>query len=116
LSCVKLPGQDSNLDKESQKTLAPRLKVNQDKDFPPTAGQFAHGFAQTGPNPPLTASAPARPTDPGLARILDAWPTLPAHIKAAVLALVQTGTSGSFMGQPQSRQERAQQTAEGEAL
>jgi hypothetical protein len=30
------------------------------------------------------------PTDPDLARVLDAWPTLPAPIKAAVLALIQT--------------------------
>jgi hypothetical protein len=27
-------------------------------------------------------------TDPDLARVLAAWPTLPANIKAAVLALV----------------------------
>jgi hypothetical protein len=39
--------------------------------------RFAHGFAQTAP-------------DPDLARVLDAWPSLPAHIKAAVLALVAT--------------------------
>jgi hypothetical protein len=32
----------------------------------------------------------APPTDPDLARVLDAWPNLPAHIKAAVLALVAT--------------------------
>jgi hypothetical protein len=30
------------------------------------------------------------PADAELARILDAWPTLPAHIRAAVLALVDT--------------------------
>jgi hypothetical protein len=34
---------------------------------------------------PLAQQAPA---DPDLARVLDAWPTLPEHIKAAVLALV----------------------------
>jgi hypothetical protein len=28
--------------------------------------------------------------DPDLAQIIDAWPTLPAHIRAAVLALVGT--------------------------
>jgi hypothetical protein len=28
--------------------------------------------------------------DPDLTRIIDAWPDLPAHIKAAVLALVGT--------------------------
>jgi hypothetical protein len=34
---------------------------------------------------PLAQQAP---TDPDLARVLDAWPTLPPHIRAAVLALV----------------------------
>jgi hypothetical protein len=29
-------------------------------------------------------------TDPELARVVTAWPDLPAHIKAAVLALVGT--------------------------
>jgi hypothetical protein len=29
-------------------------------------------------------------TDPELARVAEAWPDLPAHIKAAVLALVAT--------------------------
>jgi len=44
---------------------------------------------------PLTGAAaspcePLRETDPDLARIVNAWPELPAHIRAAVLALVQT--------------------------
>jgi hypothetical protein len=30
------------------------------------------------------------PADPDLARIITAWPVLPAHIKAAVLALIGT--------------------------
>ncbi len=29
-------------------------------------------------------------SDPGLARLVTAWPHLPEHIKAAVLALVET--------------------------
>ena len=32
----------------------------------------------------------ARLDDPDLARLLAAWPTLPPHIRAALLALVQT--------------------------
>jgi hypothetical protein len=39
---------------------------------------------------PLTASLTGAPADPDLARIIDAWSALPDHIKAAVLALVQT--------------------------
>jgi hypothetical protein len=29
-------------------------------------------------------------SDPALARLIDAWPDLPAHIRAAVLALIET--------------------------
>jgi hypothetical protein len=39
--------------------------------------RFAHGFAQP-------------PPDPDLARVLDAWPTLPAPIRRAILALVES--------------------------
>jgi hypothetical protein len=44
-----------------------------------------------------TASAyplltPVAPADPGLAVVMSSWPTLPEHIKAAVLALVTTAT------------------------
>jgi hypothetical protein len=31
----------------------------------------------------------AAETDPDLAHVIDAWPDLPAHIRAAVLALVR---------------------------
>jgi len=34
------------------------------------------------------------PPDPGLAEIVAAWPKLPEHIKAAVLALVRAGGFG----------------------
>jgi hypothetical protein len=40
-----------------------------------------------------TAESPCEPlrvTDPDLQRVMAAWPDLPAHIKAAVLALVGT--------------------------
>jgi hypothetical protein len=32
-------------------------------------------------------------TDPDLARVVAAWPDLPPHIKAAVLAMIQTARS-----------------------
>jgi hypothetical protein len=38
----------------------------------------------------LHASLHNRPEDPDLLCVLDAWPALPAHIKAAVLALIGT--------------------------
>jgi hypothetical protein len=31
--------------------------------------------------------------DPDLARIIDAWPTLPEHIRAAVRALIDTAAA-----------------------
>jgi hypothetical protein len=39
------------------------------------------------------SAAPQQPVsnDPGLARVIDAWPALPDPIKAAVLALVSSG-------------------------
>jgi hypothetical protein len=52
-------------------------------------GRFARGFAQA-EEELQTAAAPAV-SDPDLARILDAWPTLPAHIKAVIAALVAAG-------------------------
>jgi hypothetical protein len=40
--------------------------------------------------PQLAPEAPNPGADPGLARVVAAWPDLPAHVKAAVLALVGT--------------------------
>jgi hypothetical protein len=54
------------------------------------SSRFAHGFAQEGTNRHLDNPATTPAADPDLSRILDAWPTLPAHIRAAVLALVAT--------------------------
>jgi hypothetical protein len=34
-------------------------------------------------------------TDPKLAELVNAWPSLPEHIKAAVLALVDAGKGAS---------------------
>jgi len=46
----------------------------------------------TGLPPKLGLVAPPEPlpTDPDLARVIDNWPSLPPHIRAAVLALVET--------------------------
>jgi hypothetical protein len=38
---------------------------------------------------PLSALLAQQPPDPDLARLCSTWPTLAAHIKAAILALVQ---------------------------
>jgi hypothetical protein len=41
-------------------------------------------------NLPLAEHMPAPRADPNLARVLDAWPTLPEHIRRAIVALVGT--------------------------
>jgi hypothetical protein len=51
--------------------------------------RFARGFAQPGPDQ-LPDATPATPTDPDLTQVIDGWPGLPEHIKAAILALVAT--------------------------
>ncbi|MHB1425503.1 MAG: hypothetical protein ACYC3I_20235 [Gemmataceae bacterium] len=69
---LKLPGQDSNLDKESQNlsaSLHKSLSVNTSVDT-------------------QTSVAQKLPTDPDFDRLASAWPSLPVHIKAAVLALL----------------------------
>src|SRR5262249_22004782 len=40
---------------------------------------------------PLSAPLAQEPADPDLARLCPAWPTLPGHLEAATLALMQTG-------------------------
>jgi hypothetical protein len=90
VSCLKLPGQDSNLDKENQKTFQETHKSVQDNVLEQDQSRFARQFARGGPNQPLENSSPARPTDADLSRVIQAWPLLPAPIKAAVLALVET--------------------------
>jgi len=58
----------------------------------------ATGFEQTPENPretqivePGDAQSDARPADPDLARVADAWPDLPPAIRRAVLALIGDG-------------------------
>jgi hypothetical protein len=52
--------------------------------------RVARRVAQKDPKPNLDFPSTLPVPDPDLTRILDAWPALPQHIKAAVLALVQT--------------------------
>jgi hypothetical protein len=70
------PGQDSNLDKESQNVFTPGHK-----SLPANSSRQNEGSLSV-------LLAHSTPTDPDLARIIDAWPTLPDHIRAAIMALV----------------------------
>jgi hypothetical protein len=45
-----------------------------------------------------TVDAPKTPSDPDLAFILDRWPSLPEHVKAAVMALIRTAQKGGNGG------------------
>jgi hypothetical protein len=74
LADLKLPGQDSNLDKESQNRIPPDSNPNVNNDL-------------SAADASLTARLTA---DSDLARILTAWPTLPPHIRGGMLALIST--------------------------
>lgn len=58
-------------------------------------GPLAPQLAASAREPPSPLAA--TPADPDLARVLDAWPSLPPHIRAAVLALVQTAPPADFV-------------------
>src|SRR5262245_10987533 len=86
----KLPGQDSNLDKENQKAFQDQRKSLADNISGQGPVSFVRPFAQTGPDQVPDGLPASAATDPDLARIFEAWPALSAPIKAAVLALVGT--------------------------
>jgi hypothetical protein len=71
------PSPDDVISKQNQGFAA--------KSVPRNDGQPAAGGAKSG-----AASPDRSPADPDLARLVDAWPTLPPPIRAAVLALVET--------------------------
>ena len=55
-----------------------------------TSGELPSSHAVTHAGAAATGREPVRETDLDLARVIDAWPVLPAHIRAAVLALIGT--------------------------
>jgi hypothetical protein len=48
----------------------------------------SQGVREIGPETLAQTLARVAENDPGLASIIDAWPTLPARLKRAILALV----------------------------
>jgi hypothetical protein len=75
---VRLPGQDSNLDKENQNLLASQRKSKRSKAL---ADQQAEPLAHT--------LAREVQKDPDLARVLTAWPTLPEATRAGIVAMMR---------------------------
>ena len=71
----ELPGQDSNLDKESQSLSGERRNSLPDKT------------SSTASRRPDRARTKALQADADLARIIAAWPALPEPIRRAMLAL-----------------------------
>src|SRR5262249_5040048 len=76
----KLRRQDSNLDKENQNVTRLGPKALPAKPSGAVGSELAPQLAHEAENLP--------PADPELVQVVDAWPELPKHIKAAVLALV----------------------------
>jgi hypothetical protein len=77
----KLPGLDSNQDKETQNPPAPPHNSFRDKLFTtPSANRRTAGRTSEGEG--------ALPADPELTALVAAWPSIPPHIKAAIRTLV----------------------------
>jgi len=81
----ELPGKDSNLDKEYQKLNTPKRKHKPENilRITPTAG------CSTGCS---NEQSEGGISDPELAALVAAWPTLSAPIRAAVRALLASAT------------------------
>jgi hypothetical protein len=77
LQVIKLPGQDSNLDKENQ-NLLPGNRKSFDSET----------SVKSSLRPERALTKPADP-DPSLAKIIRAWPTLPADVKNGIMVLVE---------------------------
>jgi hypothetical protein len=83
----KLPGLDSNQDKENQNAFRQRRKIGADKRLGDPSGKLSLQLAQE------TCTLFVDPaTDPDLARLAEAWPTLPLPIRSAMLTLLASVT------------------------
>jgi hypothetical protein len=79
--CTELPRQDSNLNKENQNQNAPQCKTNSES----TLGNASPAGRSAGRSDLQTEG---EVTDPELAALMVAWPTLSDPIRAAIQALL----------------------------
>ena len=79
----KLPGLDSNQDKENQNPTNPRRKSRKNKQI----AMSSRAGCSTGCSDQQSEGGVP---DADLAALITAWPTLPDHIRAAIRALVGT--------------------------
>ncbi|HXD88310.1 MAG TPA: hypothetical protein VN641_17610 [Urbifossiella sp.] len=78
---MSYPRQDSNLNKESQNLLAPDCNVFSRQQLTPNAADGCSAGCSD-------QHGEGGITDPELARVAAAWPTLPEPIRRAMLALI----------------------------
>ncbi len=76
----KLPGLDSNQDKENQKVFSSQPKARSAKGFDNTKISFDAGLRVKQDLPSVS---------PELQLLIDAWPSLPNALKAGILAMVE---------------------------
>jgi hypothetical protein len=79
----ELPGQDSNLDKESQNLLVSDHKVLQDSTCDETSRRRP------------SACTTLAETDPDFSRLANAWPGLSAAVRSAILTLVDATSNAT---------------------
>jgi hypothetical protein len=63
-------------------------------EHPPKSSENLRDFQPSGAESGALKADSVTLADPDLALIVDTWPTLPADVKAAILALINTGTGG----------------------
>jgi hypothetical protein len=86
----KLPGQDSNLDKENQNLLATKRKSLRSKTSAKAPERPDRAWTKRNEKPTFVGSLEAGVSDPDLARVMAAWPGLAEPIRRAMLALVES--------------------------
>jgi hypothetical protein len=83
---LHLPGQDSNLDKESQNPNTPRHNSNSEN--------ILRSIDPVGCSAGCSDEQSEGGIDPDLARLIDAWPDLPPTVRRMILAALEARGPG----------------------